>query len=154
MKSVILAAGVSRRLYPLTYEMPKCLMKVGDKAILDRQLKTLQSSNISEVIIVVGYYRELIVDYVKSHYNDLNVKFVINHHYFETNTAYSVSLGQDTLRGDDHILMNADVLYPVELLQKTLESSFIIILSSKFCDPDDKNCKLFFFMKLFTTSSS
>ena len=83
MKSVILAAGVSRRLYPLTYEMPKCLMKVGDKAILDRQLKTLQSSNISEVIIVVGYYRELIVDYVKSHYNDLNVKFVINHHYFD-----------------------------------------------------------------------
>ena len=129
MKSVILAAGVSRRLYPLTYEMPKCLMKVGDKAILDRQLKTLQSSNISEVIIVVGYYRELIVDYVKSHYNDLNVKFVINHHYFETNTAYSLQLCDRVIRGNRFILLNADVLYPHELLNRLINSSYNSVLA-------------------------
>lgn len=129
MKSVILAAGVSRRLYPLTYEMPKCLMKVGDKAILDRQLKTLQSSNISEVIIVVGYYRELIVDYVKSHYNDLNVKFVINHHYFETNTAYSLRLCNDFINNEPFILMNADVLYPKEVLTRVIDSNYNTVLA-------------------------
>lgn len=129
MKSVILAAGVSRRLYPLTYEMPKCLMKVGDKAILDRQLKTLQSSNISEVIIVVGYYRELIVDYVKSHYNDLNVKFVINHHYFETNTAYSLRLCNDFINNEPFILMNADVLYPKEVLTRVINSNYNTVLA-------------------------
>ncbi|MBT3796216.1 MAG: phosphocholine cytidylyltransferase family protein [Candidatus Marinimicrobia bacterium] len=129
MKSVILAAGVSRRLYPLTYEMPKCLMKVGDKAILDRQLKTLQSSNISEVIIVVGYYRELIVDYVKSHYNDLNVKFVINHHYFETNTAYSLRLCNDFIKNEPFILMNADVLYPKEVLTRVIDSNYNTVLA-------------------------
>ena len=129
MKSVILAAGVSRRLYPLTYEMPKCLMKVGDKAILDRQLKTLQSSNISEVIIVVGYYRELIVDYVKSHYNDLNVKFVINHHYFETNTAYSLRLCNDFINNEPFILMNADVLYPKEVLSRVINSNYNTVLA-------------------------
>ena len=129
MKSVILAAGVSRRLYPLTYEMPKCLMKVGDKAILDRQLKTLQSSKISEVIIVVGYYRELIVDYVKSHYNDLNVKFVINHHYFETNTAYSLKLCNDFINNEPFILMNADVLYPKEVLTRVINSNYNTVLA-------------------------
>ncbi|MDG2366812.1 MAG: phosphocholine cytidylyltransferase family protein [Candidatus Marinimicrobia bacterium] len=129
MKSVILAAGVSRRLYPLTYEMPKCLMKVGDKAILDRQLKTLQSSKISEVIIVVGYYRELIVDYVKSHYNDLNVKFVINHHYFETNTAYSLRLCNDFIKNEPFILMNADVLYPKEVLTRVIDSNYNTVLA-------------------------
>jgi len=129
MKSVILAAGVSRRLYPLTYEMPKCLMKVGDKAILDRQLKTLQSSKISEVIIVVGYYRELIVDYVKSHYNDLNVKFVINHHYFETNTAYSLRLCNDFINNEPFILMNADVLYPKEVLTRVIDSNYNTVLA-------------------------
>ena len=92
MKSVILAAGVSRRLYPLTYEMPKCLIKVGGKTILDRQLNTLESLNISEVIIVVGYYRELIIDHVKSNFSNLNVKFVINHHYFETNLSQFVQI--------------------------------------------------------------
>ena len=43
MKAVILAAGVSRRLYPVTYEMPKCLIEVGAKSILDHQLEALQS---------------------------------------------------------------------------------------------------------------
>ena len=129
MKSVILAAGVSRRLYPLTYEMPKCLMKVGDKAILDRQLKTLQSKKISEVIIIVGYYRELIVDYVKSHYNDLNVKFVINHHYFETNTAYSLRLCNDFINNEPFILMNADVLYPKEVLTRVIDSNYNTVLA-------------------------
>ena len=42
MKAVILAAGVSRRLYPMTYEMPKCLIEVGEKPILDHQLIALQ----------------------------------------------------------------------------------------------------------------
>ena len=100
MKSVILAAGVSRRLYPLTHEMPKCLIKVGCKTILDRQLNTLESLNISEVIIVVGYYRELIIDHVKSNFPNLNVKFVINHHYFETNTAYSLRLCNDSINNE------------------------------------------------------
>jgi Nucleoside-diphosphate-sugar pyrophosphorylase involved in lipopolysaccharide biosynthesis/translation initiation factor 2B, gamma/epsilon subunits (eIF-2Bgamma/eIF-2Bepsilon) len=39
MKAIILAAGVSRRLYPLTYEIPKCLIEVGDKPILNHQLE-------------------------------------------------------------------------------------------------------------------
>ena len=38
MKAVILAAGVSRRLYPITYDIPKCLIELGGKSILDHQL--------------------------------------------------------------------------------------------------------------------
>ena len=129
MKSVILAAGVSRRLYPLTYDMPKCLMKVGDKAILNRQLKTLQSLNIAEVVIVVGYYRELIIDYVKSRFPDLNVKFVINHHYFETNTAYSLKLCNEFINNEPFILMNADVLYPKEVLTRVIDSNHNTVLA-------------------------
>ena len=51
MKAVILAAGVSRRLYPVTYEMPKCLIEVGAKSILDHQLEALQSSGINDIEI-------------------------------------------------------------------------------------------------------
>ena len=122
MKAVILAAGVSRRLYPLTYEIPKCLIKVGDTAILDRQLKTLESSNINEVIIVVGYYRELIIEHVKNKFPDLTFKFVINHHYFETNTAYSLRLCNDFIDNKSFLLMNADVLYPKEVLNRVISS--------------------------------
>ena len=41
MKAFILAAGVSRRLYPHTYSTPKCLLEVGGKAIIDYQLEAL-----------------------------------------------------------------------------------------------------------------
>ena len=56
MKAVILAAGVSRRLYPLTYDIPKCLIKVGEKPIINHQLDSLKNSGIDEIIIVVGYH--------------------------------------------------------------------------------------------------
>ena len=108
MKSVILAAGVSRRLYPLTYEMPKCLIKVGGKTILDRQLNTLEYLNISEVIIVVGYYRELII---------------------ETNTAYSLRLCNDSINNEPFILMNGDVLYPKEVLTRVINSNYDTVLA-------------------------
>ena len=122
MKAVILAAGVSRRLYPVTYETPKCLMDVGGKPIVDRQLEAIQSAGIIDVIMVVGYYREAIMDHVKSQFPNLNFEFVINHHYFETNTAYSLRLCNPSLNGGPFILMNADVLYPNEVLNRVIQS--------------------------------
>ena len=76
MKAIILAAGVSRRLYPLTYEIPKCLVEVGAKPILNHQLEALQSSGITDIIMVVGYYREAIMSHVESQFPDINFEFV------------------------------------------------------------------------------
>ncbi|MDP7330860.1 MAG: NTP transferase domain-containing protein, partial [Candidatus Marinimicrobia bacterium] len=82
MKAVILAAGVSRRLYPMTYEMPKCLIEVGEKPILDHQLIALQSADVNDIVLVVGYYREAIINHVQTNFPDMNIEYVINHHYF------------------------------------------------------------------------
>ena len=122
MKAIILAAGVSRRLYPLTYDKPKCLIDVGGQSILYRQLVAIQASNIKDVVLVLGYFREAIKKHVTSQFPDMNFEFVVNHHYFETNTAYSLGLCQDTISGDEFILMNADVLYPNEVLKRVIES--------------------------------
>lgn len=123
MKAIILAAGVSRRLYPLTYEIPKCLIEVGAKPILNHQLEALQSSGITDIIMVVGYYREAIMSHVQSQFPDINFEFVINHHYFETNTAYSLRLCNESVNGDPFVLMNADVLYPKEVLNRVIHSN-------------------------------
>jgi len=123
MKAIILAAGVSRRLYPLTYEIPKCLIEVGAKPILNHQLEALQSSGITDIIMVVGYYREAIMSHVQSQFPDINFEFVINHHYFETNTAYSLRLCNESVNGDTFVLMNADVLYPKEVLNRVIHSN-------------------------------
>lgn len=129
MKAVILAAGVSRRLYPHTYDTPKCLLDVGGKAIVDHQLKAVQAAGIKEVVVVVGYYREMIMEHLVKTFPELRFNFIVNHHYFETNTAYSLHLCKDIMEGTSTVLMNADVLYPYEVLQRVICSDHDSVLA-------------------------
>tara|TARA_B100000530_G_scaffold291408_1_gene208111 strand:+ start:208 stop:915 length:708 start_codon:yes stop_codon:yes gene_type:complete len=128
MKALILAAGVSRRLYPQTYNTPKCLLEVGGKPIINYQLEALSELGINDITMIVGYHREMLVESVEKNFPEINFKFIVNHHYFETNTAYSVYVGKEAL-SDQHLLMNADVVYPKELLSKLYHSSFENVLA-------------------------
>ena len=121
MKAFILAAGVSRRLYPHTYDTPKCLLKVGGKPIIDYQLEALKSIGILDITFVVGYHREILISYLKESFPLFNYNFVINHHFFETNTAFSIHQGKSFLN-DDLVLMNADVIYTESVLKKLVSS--------------------------------
>ncbi|MFQ6604075.1 MAG: sugar phosphate nucleotidyltransferase [Fidelibacterota bacterium] len=124
MKALILAAGVSRRLYPLTYQQPKCLLQVGKKPILNYQLDALRELGIHDITIVLGYFREKILEHINRYYSNLNITAVINHHYFETNTAYSVQLALPDVINGQFLLMNGDVVYPQRLLKKVVQSQF------------------------------
>ena len=121
MKAFILAAGVSRRLYPHNYDTPKCLLKVDGKPIIHYQLESLKSIGISDITFVVGYQREILINHLKENFPHFNYNFVINHHFFETNTAFSIHMGRSLLK-DDLILMNADVVYHESLLKKLINS--------------------------------
>ena len=128
MKALILAAGVSRRLYPQTYNTPKCLLEVGGKPIINYQLEALREIGINNITMIIGYHREMLVESVEKNFPEINFKFIVNHHYFETNTAYSVYVGREAL-SDQHLLMNAAVVYPKELLSKLYHSSFKNVLA-------------------------
>ncbi|MCK9558827.1 MAG: NTP transferase domain-containing protein, partial [Candidatus Marinimicrobia bacterium] len=68
MRAVILAAGAARRLAPLTDSIPKCLIKIGDKSLLENQLDALQRYGVDETLIVVGYLKEQIMEKIGSQY--------------------------------------------------------------------------------------
>ena len=110
MKAFILAAGVSRRLYPHTYNIPKCLLEVGGKPIIHYQLEALDKLSVSNVTMIVGYHREMLMKHVTDNFPSLNFDFIINNHFFETNTAYSAFLAYEKLILDDYLFMNADVI--------------------------------------------
>jgi len=129
MKAFILAAGVSRRLYPETYNTPKCLLDVGGKPIINYQLEAIQSIGIENVTMIIGYHREMLVDHVTKNFPCINFDFIINNHYFETNTAYSVYLGRENLASDIQLLMNADVIYPPELITRIVDSKKDTVLA-------------------------
>ena len=121
MKAFILAAGVSRRLYPHTYDIPKCLLKVGGKPIIHYQLEALKEIGVIDITVIVGYHREILISHLKESFPSFNYNFVVNHHFFETNTAFSIHKGRSFL-DDDLILMNADVIYTKSVLEKLIES--------------------------------
>ena len=111
MKAFILANGVSRRLYPHTYAIPKCLLNVGGKPIIHYQLEALKSIGVMDITVIVGYHREILKSPKRKFSHSITI-FVINHHFFETNTAFSIHKGRSL--DDDLILMNADVVYTSE----------------------------------------
>ena len=138
MNALILAAGVSRRLYPHTYDKPKCLLEVNNKPIIHYQLDALKALNIKDIIIVVGYHREMLIENVRHNFPDMNFHFLINHHYFETNTAYSVLIAKNHINSD-LILMNADVVYPISLLSDVFSSEYknVLAVDIKICGKEE-----------------
>ena len=66
MKAIILAAGIASRLRPLTNDRPKCLLKIGDRSLLERTIDALLENNIREIIIVTGYLHEMLESFVQT----------------------------------------------------------------------------------------
>ena len=64
MIGVILAAGMAKRLRPLTDTKPKCLLKVGERTLLERTVCAMQQAGITEFVVVTGYRADQIVDFL------------------------------------------------------------------------------------------
>lgn len=124
MKAIILAAGVGSRIRPLTDNCPKSLLKVGGNTILEMMISHIQDCGINEVIFVLGYLQEQIIDFVKTKYPDLNVHFVTNDKYAETNTGFSLMLTEDFIKGATFVKFDADVVFDKEILKKLIESEY------------------------------
>ena len=142
MQGLILAAGASRRLYPLTKKTPKCLLDIGGLPILSHQLNALKKYDINEVIIVLGYYKEMIIDYINKNHNEMKFTFIINEHYLDTNTSYSAYLCKDLLSLSDTLLMNGDVLYPPSLLKQVIDSEHDTVLAVDIKECGDEEVKV------------
>ena len=60
MNAIILAAGMSSRLRPVTNDKPKCMLKLFNETLLERQIKIFRNQNINDITIVTGYSSEVI----------------------------------------------------------------------------------------------
>src|SRR4051812_12226878 len=118
MKAVILAAGIASRLRPLTDNTPKCLLKVGDKSILELTIDNIIENDINEVIIVTGYLEQQIKDFVSSNYPQVNVQYIYNNVYDSTNNIYSLWLAKDSVLGEEMLLMDSDIVFDKEIISR------------------------------------
>lgn len=113
MQAVILAAGSSTRTYPLTLTKPKPLLKIAGKTILEHNLDKI-SEIADEIIIVVGYKKEMIFDFFKNK-KYKNIKFIEQKE--QKGTANALMQVKDEIKGK-FVLMMGDDLYPKDAIKK------------------------------------
>lgn len=108
---------------PLTENLPKALIKVGDFRILERIVDSLIKNNIRDIIITTGHCAEKIEDFLDQKYQDINFIFVNNPLYSQTNYIYSLWLAKKAAIGDDIIWMHGDLLVDSNLLGAIVNQS-------------------------------
>ncbi len=120
MKAIILAAGVGKRFQPITDRRPKCLIQVSGKTLLERTLTALGAAGVKEAVIVIGYRGDMIVEEIGGRHGTVAVRCIRNERY---NRGAILSLWSARNEFDtDLLIMDADVLFPVRLLQRLVRS--------------------------------
>lgn len=104
----------------MTDDCPKTLLEVGGVSILERMLRNIASCGIDEVIMVLGYLHEQIESFVREAFPDLDVQFIVNPRYTETNTGYSLMLTEQAVGGSSFVKFDGDVVFDVEILRRLL----------------------------------
>src|SRR3990167_4474135 len=132
MKAMILAAGLGKRMCPLTLTTPKPLLQIGNTTLIDHALSQLQKAGISEVVINVHHLREKIIQHCGdgSKYN-LKIYYSIEETLLETGGGIFQAL---PLLGDEPFLILSAYVwtdYPLEkLLQKKTNSAHLVFVDN------------------------
>lgn len=92
--AVIMAAGMSTRFAPLSYEKPKGMLQVKGEILIEREIEQLLEAGITDITIVVGYMKECFF-YLEDKYN---VKILINEDYYRYNNTSTLIRCLDILK--------------------------------------------------------
>lgn len=113
MNCLILAAGLGKRLRPLTEDLPKCMIRVKGKSIIDYQLDAVKGMGIKDFFVVTGYGSDLL----RKHLENENVTFIENPDYDTTTSLQSLYLAKKHLSGKGFILLNSDLIFNFEKIK-------------------------------------
>jgi choline kinase len=128
IKCVILAAGASTRLRPLTASCPKCLLEVQGKTILERTIEQILAAGIGSIAVVIGYRGEMIREFLKARFPERRFRFILNPNYESTNNAYSLLLARHFLENKEEVLshklllLDSDIVFSSRLLPVLLNN--------------------------------
>ncbi len=141
MKAVLLAAGLAKRLRPLTDTTPKCLLDLNGKNLLHRAIENIEANGISEFIIVTGYRENMIIDYIRENFSHLNFEFLSNKDYMNNNNSYSLWMTKD-IAGDNILLLDSDILFEKGIIKKLIDSGKETCLALKKHKLDEEQIKV------------
>ncbi len=112
MKIIILAAGMGSRFRSLTNHKPKCMLKLFNETLIERQIKIFNNCNINDITIVTGYMSEMI---------DIpDVNYVKNKNYETTNINESLFCALEP-SSSPVLVIYGDIIFEQKIIQQMLE---------------------------------
>lgn len=123
MQAMMLAAGMGRRMGKYTENCTKCMISVAGKTLLERAVDALVEAGIHKLIMVVGYEANRLKQFIEECSFPLDIEYVENTIYAETNNIYSLFLAKEYLMQDDTILLESDLIFESSIIKNVVNSN-------------------------------
>jgi L-glutamine-phosphate cytidylyltransferase len=114
MKAIIIAAGSAKRLGKQTKELPKGLLDINGKSILERQIDILQKNGIQEIILIIGPHKEK--------FKFEQVRYVDDIEFKKHDVLLSLMAAKNEIKGEV-ITTYSDILFDEKILQQIIKSN-------------------------------
>jgi len=124
MQSIILAAGMGKRLKELTNNNTKSMVKVNGVTMIERMLRQLDKLELSKIVVVVGYKGKELIDFISTLGINTPVEYVENEIYDKTNNIYSLYMARDYLLKEDTLLLESDLIFEDSVLNQIIEDPY------------------------------
>ena len=122
MIAIVLVAGQGTRLRPYTDDKPKCMVKLGGKSLLQRQLEILRFVGIDDIVLVGGYRSDRLIAE--------GVELAINPRFAETNMVSSLFCAESWMTfGEDFVITYGDIVYEPHVLTSLIDTNGSIAVS-------------------------
>lgn len=116
MKAAILAGGYGKRLRPLTDTIPKPLVEVSGKPILEWQVRWLKQCGVTSFVLLVGYLKEKVIDYMDSKKGELGIEIQYSAEASQLGTGGALKNAERFLSGEEKFLMlNGDNITNIDV---------------------------------------
>jgi D-glycero-alpha-D-manno-heptose 1-phosphate guanylyltransferase len=111
-EAIILAGGLGTRLRSAVPDLPKCMAPVAGKPFLEHVINYFSAQGITRFVLAVGYKNEVIVDFIKDRFRDLNIDFSIETDLLGTGGAIRLACRKVT--SENVLVTNGDTMFKID----------------------------------------
>ncbi len=120
MKVILLSAGQGKRLLPLTTNLPKCALSLGEKTALEWQLQSLAAAGASEVVVATGFRAEAVSNIIHQ-FHKLPVRIAHNPFYAQCDNLGTCWIVRHEMT-DPFVLINGDTMFEPDVFRRLIAS--------------------------------
>ncbi len=132
-QAVILAAGEGQRLRPFTVNRPKVMLSIADKPILQYVIEALAQNGIRDIVLVIGYRKEQVLDYMGSGKQlDVNLTYVTQEK--QLGTAHALTRAKEVV-GSEFLVLPGDNLIEADTIAQFVTMKPEAVLVKKVDNP-------------------